>query len=201
MDPRAAGRSVTDVRLTALPTRRWLLHEARRALAEALDREHEVAMARPDDPTLAEPAAAFVTWREGARLQGCLGTLAPDGALEHTVRTYAVRAGLHDPRTRPATVDLLPRLSCEISVLGPPRPMPAVGRAAIERALVPGRDGLVIHHGDRRAVFLPVVWTSLPEPQAFVQALCEKAGIDIRRHGDAITAETFGAEKFGDDAC
>lgn len=186
--------------LTSPPARRWLLHVARRSLAEALFTAHEdlEQPARPDDPALERPAAAFVSWHEGRRLQGCLGTLDARDALELAVRTYAVRAGLHDPRTVPATADLLPRLSCEISVLGPARPLGVVGTEAIADTLVPGRDGLVLRCGERRAVFLPVVWQSLPDPRTFVEALCAKAGIDSERDGAAVTGETFLAEKFGD---
>jgi len=187
--------------LTALPipTRRWLLHVARGALAEALAVEHVADAERPDDPALATPAALFVSWHEGRRLQGCLGTLEPRDALEHAVRTYAVRAGLQDPRTLPATAESLPRLSCEISVLGPRQPLAAIGADAIASAIVPHRDGLVIRHGERSAVYLPVVWQSLPEPRDFVAALCKKAGIDLARHGANVTAQTFVAQKFGAD--
>lgn len=186
--------------MTAPDTRRWLLHTARRALADALGVDEGVASPplRPEDPVLSDPVAVFVSWHDGPGLLGCIGTMEARRPLESCVQTYAVQAGLHDPRTRGATADRLPHLTCEISILGQPTPIPAMGTAAIADALVPGRDGLVIRVGDRRAVFLPVVWQMLPEPGAFVAALCRKAGIDPALHGEAVRGETFAAEKFGD---
>ncbi len=181
-------------------TRAWLLFVARRALSEALGVGCESAAApvRPADPALDEPARAFVSWHQGARLVGCIGTLAPRQSLEETVRGYAVQAGLHDPRTPPARAADLPDLRCEISILSEPVPMNVEGLDAITAALVPGRDGLVVHDGTHRAVFLPVVWEALRTPTAFVDALCRKAGIDRARRGAAVRGETFVAEKFAE---
>jgi AMMECR1 domain-containing protein len=44
-------------------------------------------------------------------------------------------------------------------------------------SLEPGRHGLVIAFGPRRATFLPQVWESLPEPDQFLAELKAKAGL------------------------
>jgi uncharacterized protein len=44
-------------------------------------------------------------------------------------------------------------------------------------SLEPGRHGLVIALGPRRATFLPQVWGSLPEPERFLGELKAKAGL------------------------
>jgi len=179
-------------------TRQWLLASARHALASALGVPAPPLDPAPADPQLDEPARLFVSWHDGPQLVGCIGTLEPHAPLQAAVRYYAVEAGLHDPRTPMPLPGDLPRLRCEISVLTPPEPMAEQGLAQITAALVPGHDGLVLRDGARRAVFLPVVWESLPEPAAFVAALCRKAMIDADRRGPLVRGERFHAERFED---
>jgi AMMECR1 domain-containing protein len=44
--------------------------------------------------------------------------------------------------------------------------------------LHPGVDGVVLSRGLRRATFLPQVWEKVPDPNAFLDMLCEKMGFD-----------------------
>lgn len=181
-------------------TSAWLLFVARRALADALGAGYEptVEPRRPADPALDRPASAFVSWLEGKRLVGCIGTLEKRLSLEATVRLYAVESALHDPRTEPATARDLPQIHCEIAILSDPVPMDVVGVDAIREALVPGRDGLIVRDEDKRAVFLPVVWEHLREPEAFIDALCTKARIDRAVRGPHVRGERFVVEKLSE---
>ncbi len=181
-------------------TQAWLLWVARASLARALGTTPPPKPARPDDPLLSAKTRAFVSWHEGRRLVGCIGTLAATEPLETTVEKYAVESGLRDPRLPPATAEQLPRLSCEVSVLTDPVDMDEVGLPAITAALVPGRDGLVLRDDGRRAVFLPVVWESVPTPELFVAALCRKAGIDPATRGSHVRGQRFFAVKVADPA-
>lgn len=178
-------------------SRAWLLEAARNMLARAMGVGVGASNPLPDDPILDEPARVFVSWHEGRRLVGCIGTLAPERGLRDAVLHFAVQAGLHDPRTPTPEAADLPRLSCEISVLSPAVAMKEVGLDAITVALVPGRDGLVLREGERSAVFLPVVWKNLPSAIEFVEALRRKAQIDERR-GSLVRGERFFAEDFGE---
>jgi hypothetical protein len=175
-----------------------LLASARDALAGAMGCPGIPTGDAPDDPRLDRPTRVFVSWHEGDRLVGCIGTLAPERPLRDAVRYYAVQSGLHDPRTPMPHADDLPRLHCEISVLSSPVPMAEQGLEAITAALVPGRDGLVLRDGVRRAVFLPVVWESLTTPPQFVAALCRKAGIDAQRRAPFVRGERFFAQKLSE---
>ena len=179
-------------------TAAWLLWVARASLARALGTAPPPKPARPDDPLLSAKTRAFVSWHEGRTLVGCIGTLAATEPLEVTVDKYAVEAGLRDPRLPPATAEQLPRLSCEVSVLTDPADMDEVGLEAITAALVPGRDGLVLRDSGRRAVFLPVVWESLPTAELFVAALCRKAGIDPATRGPYVRGQRFFAVKVAE---
>ena len=43
--------------------------------------------------------------------------------------------------------------------------------------LQPGVDGIILKLGKARATFLPQVWEQLPQPHAFMEHLCLKAGL------------------------
>jgi uncharacterized protein len=184
----------------AEPTRRWLLASAREALAQAIDRSDVVAplATRPEDPVLDMPARVFVSWHDGPRLLGCIGTVQAAESLAAAVRHYAVQAGLHDPRMGPMTVDELGRAHAEIAVLGPERELDARGLEAIADALVPGRDGVILRLGHRRALFLPVVWEKLPGAAEFLDALCRKAGILEPGDRARVQAHVFEVESWSD---
>jgi AmmeMemoRadiSam system protein A len=182
----------------AEPTRRWLSASAREAVAEALHRSDLVAPAgpRPNDEVLTLPARVFVSWHAGPKLLGCIGTLQPHAALAEAVRHYAVQAGLHDPRIGPMSMRELASAHGEISVLADDRELDACGLESIAAAIVPGKDGVVLRSGSRRAVFLPVVWEKLPTPYEFLDALCRKAGIVSTQERADARASVFGVESW-----
>ncbi|KAB7791138.1 AmmeMemoRadiSam system protein B [Bifidobacterium leontopitheci] len=155
-----------------------------------------------DHPWLRQPGASFVTLREGGDLRGCIGTLEAWRELGRDVADHAVDAAIHDPRFRPVTPDEYPLIDIEVSVLGKPEPIevvtprwrlgdggrmtaepqphPVRSRNELERALRPGRDGLILAEQGgrgRRATFLPQVWEQLPAPHDFVSHLLAKAGL------------------------
>lgn len=176
-------------------TRTFLLASAREALAQELGCDAPV-VERPNDPALEKPARVFVSWYLGDRLLGCIGTLQPHDSLLVAVRHYAVQSALHDPRVGPMSPSVFPRARVGLSVLGDPRDLDAVGLEAIEAAIEPGRDGVILRRGLRRAVFLPLVWEKLPHRREFLHALAKKAGIDVVRETADVRAQVFGSESF-----
>lgn len=44
--------------------------------------------------------------------------------------------------------------------------------------LGPGRDGVILRDGLRRATFLPQVWEKIPDPAEFLTNLCYKMGAE-----------------------
>ena len=129
----------------------------------------------PTAERLTVVGASFVTLERSGRLRGCIGTLDARRPLYLDVVCNAERA-MTDPRMPPVTSEDWPDLDVKVSVLSAPEPMPAEGRAEVERALRPGIDGLMLSDGQRRATFLPSVWAKLPEPAAFLDALLRKGG-------------------------
>ncbi len=75
--------------------------------------------------------------------------------------------------------------------------MPFQDEADLLRRLRPGIDGLLIHNGMRRGVFLPQVWESLPAPDEFLAHLKHKAGIRRPLQPQDDTAEIFTAWSAG----
>ncbi|PLS29875.1 AmmeMemoRadiSam system protein B [Bifidobacterium parmae] len=153
-------------------------------------------------PWLDEPGASFVTLTEGGELRGCIGTLEAHQPLGRDVAEHAVDAASRDPRFLPVAAEEYPLLDVEVSILSQPEPIlvvtpewrrgddgrmtavpsehPVRSRNELERALRPGRDGLILaeRDGRRRATFLPQVWEQLPNPHEFVAHLLAKAGLD-----------------------
>ena len=191
--------------MIAESTRRFLLFVARQALRDAMARAMPAAEGlqapvapRPDDPTLGQPARLFVSWHDGPALIGCIGTLEPIDRLEEGVARYAELAGLHDRRTPMPDPKRWDHMTCEISILAEPRPLPATGIEAIAPLLVRGRDGVILSHQGRRAFYLPVVWEKLEEPLDFLRALCRKAGVDPDADGEHVRASVLDVEAFGE---
>ncbi len=149
-----------------------LLAVARSAVEEALY-HGRIPKVRADNPRLDRPGASFVTlWHaDTGELRGCRGEVVAVRPLIQSVAFMAVAAALDDPRFPPVSREELPHLRFEISVLGPPRPIRP------EEVEV-GRHGLMIAMGSSRGLLLPEVpvrygW----DPEAFLRALCQKAGL------------------------
>lgn len=118
------------------------------------------------------PADAFVTLRRDGRLRGCIGTLGAGWPIGRAVTHAARMAATEDPRFQPVRPAELGGLDVEVSVLGAPRPLEDVAD------FVPGRDGIVVEAGGRRALLLPQVATEMGWGAAeMLAAVCEKAGL------------------------
>lgn len=121
------------------------------------------------------PGASFVTLTLEGALRGCMGSVLPQPSLEAGVMDHARAAAFHDSRFDPLTRADLPRLTVEVSVLSPLRPLAVADEADLRRHLRPGVDGLLLELDGRQATFLPQVWEDLPDPTAFLTALKRKA--------------------------
>jgi AmmeMemoRadiSam system protein A len=170
-------------------TRAALLAVAHRALAAAVS---NVPLEEPDNT--GPPAAVFVTWRVGGRLRGCIGTTERTEPLASAVARYAVAAGCDDPRFPPIESGELDATRCEISVLGPLEPVPAVEDIEV------GRHGVVVEMRGRRALLLPHVAVEWGwERDELLAQACRKAGLpaDAWRRGARI--QRFETTSFGEE--
>jgi AmmeMemoRadiSam system protein A len=172
--------------------RRALLDLARRAIVEAICYGRLLAPSQLQG-ALAEPGAAFVTLHRHGRLRGCVGQVEADSPLAESVVRSAICAAREDPRfpaVEPAEVS---SLAIEISVMSPIA-LITPGEIRI------GHHGLVVSHGANRGLLLPQVATEHKfSREAFLEATCEKAGLDRsawKEPGTRVYA--FTAEVFSD---
>lgn len=162
-----------------------LLRLARQAILERLGRPSMSDHASTDDglqaaavaAMLQAPGATFVTLTVDGELRGCIGTLEAHRPLAEDVTENARAAAFSDYRFAPLSVQELPGLRVEVSLLGPAEPLPARSEPEAASVLVPGRDGVILAAEGRRATFLPQVWESLPDPHQFIDQLRRKAGL------------------------
>jgi len=135
-------------------------------------------------PSLERKAGAFVTLKckggadgtctgQGEELRGCIGTLEPSSSVYDVVARRAASAALEDTRfPHPVTVEELPSITIEVSVLTPPRPVKSADEIVI------GRHGIILSNGWNRATFLPQV---APEQgwdrETTLRHLAQKAGL------------------------
>ena len=142
----------------------------------------------PEGEWTTEPAATFVSlhWPDGT-LQGCVGSLEPRRPAALDVATNALAAAFRDPRARGLVDGDVDRLLVEVSMLSAPEALVCADEAAAVAALRPGTDGVILRWHERRATFLPQVWTHLAEPRRFLAELKEKAGLP----GDFWDAEVL----------
>ena len=152
----------------------------------------------PVPPTLRAQRASFVTIKIGDRLRGCRGSLAPHRPLMDDVVDNASKSAFDDPRFPPLTPTDLEQINLHISILSTPRHIPCENEAELARALRPDVDGLIIRDADRRAIFLPSVWSGIPDPVNFIRSLKHKAGLAPDHWSASFQAFRFGTESFGD---
>lgn len=152
-----------------------------------------VPLPRTDSPVLWRQQGAFVTLNKHGRLRGCIGHMAENAPLALTVPRMALQAALRDTRFTPVLPEELPDLEVEISVLTP------FARVSGPGEILVGRDGVVLHKGGRRAVYLPQV---APEQgwdrDQMLGHLCQKAGLPSECWQRDAELFTFRAEVFAE---
>ena len=174
-----------------------LLAAARAAIAHALGLEPAPRI--DADSSLREPGSSFVTLTLDGSLRGCIGSLSFDRPLLDDVRQNAVAAALGDRRFPPLGRDELAAVRIEVSVLSPPEPLPAAATLDEAAALLePGVDGVVLERGWARGVFLPQVWTGLPQPLDFLRQLRRKAGLPATGWDADTRLWRFAVEKWSE---
>ncbi len=148
-------------------------------------------------PALQEKGACFVTLTIQGQLRGCIGTLEARQPLAEDVREHAVAAGQDDYRFPPVAPGELPEIEIEISRLTNPQPLTYTSAEDLVQKIQPGVDGVVLRDRFRRATFLPQVWEQLPEPERFLDHLCQKMGAprDYWRC-NPLSVEIYQVEEF-----
>ena len=172
-----------------------LLRAARTAVTQALLSRTSSGVSPA--PCVSPPSGAgvFVTVRSGGGLRGCTGSIEPETALVDAVAGCAVSAATEDPRFEPVSLDELPDVTFEISVLSPPRRMIDPGEIRI------GIHGIIVGCDGRRGVLLPQIAVEHGfDVEEFLEAGCRKARLGPGAwRGKAVTVDLFTAEVFGEN--
>jgi AmmeMemoRadiSam system protein B/AmmeMemoRadiSam system protein A len=142
---------------------------------------------------LRQAGASFVTLTQAGRLRGCVGTPQAFRPLVEDVADNSFAAAFCDGRFLPLTRADFDTLDVSISLLSPPEAMAFASEDDLLRQLRPHDDGLIIDHDGRRALFLPQVWTTLPERRLFLGQLKLKAGMAADAWSDSFRAWRFRA--------
>lgn len=156
----------------------------------------EIELAPGVSPALTAQRASFVTLERDGRLRGCIGSPAPRAKLAGDVARNAVAAGFGDPRFSPLTASELAELTISISVLSPAAPLALADEDELIARLHPRRDGLILRERGASALFLPSVWSALPDRRAFIQQLKRKMGRAADYWSTSMRAWRFTAESF-----
>ncbi len=143
---------------------------------------------------LRQHKATFVTLLMDGLLRGCIGSLVAREALILSIARNARNAAFHDPRFVAISLDELPLIDIEISILSECESIPCNSNQDLVDQLRPGVDGLIISDGDQSATFLPSVWENLADPEQFISELKVKAGMEPDHWSSELTAERYTAQ-------
>ena len=140
----------------------------------------------------------FVTLTINGKLRGCIGNLQSNKPLGVSVADNAFGAAFRDPRFGKLESEEFPVTRIEISVLSRLEHVEAESRAALLRAIHPGKDGLLLEDGKYHATFLPQVWEQLAEPEHFLDQLLLKAGLPAGHWSPTLSFKRYHSLSFAE---
>ena len=124
-----------------------------------------------------ENLGVFVTIKENGMLRGCIGYIDPPWELRETIVKASIASATEDPRFTPVKERELDNITVEVTILDHPEQIRVAGKQDFGKIEI-GKHGLIIEYGSNKGVLLPqvAVEESL-DPQDFLDATCEKAGL------------------------
>jgi hypothetical protein len=179
-----------DMGLT--PEEKQELHRIARTTIEKLTQGETPPDFSPITPTLEEKRGAFVTLKKKGQLRGCIGYIQAVKPLYTTIQEMAQAAAFKDPRFPPVTMDDVPELDIEISVLTPLKKIDKIEEIEV------GRHGIYVKQGFHSGLLLPQVATENNwDRLTFLQNTCRKAGLPSNAwRTKNIEIYTFSADIF-----
>ncbi|WP_170216695.1 AmmeMemoRadiSam system protein B [Allostella humosa] len=179
----------------------FLLDVARRSIRRGITAGKPIAVQIGDNapPTLTAHRATFVTLEQEGRLRGCIGSVIAHRPLVEDVAENAFKAAFGDPRFPKLTLGELARCHLSVAILSTPRPIACASEEELVASLRPHLDGVILQDRGRRGLFLPHVWSGLPDRAQFVRQLKAKAGLPRDHWSPTMRAWRFGTEKFAGD--
>jgi AmmeMemoRadiSam system protein A len=146
-----------------------------------------------EDKELKEKRGAFVTLKVNDQLRGCIGYPLPYKPLWETITDVAVSAATQDPRFESLTLEELPAVKIEISVLSMPKSIKDIKEVEV------GKHGIIISKGPCKGLLLPQVpveWNW--DLETYLSHGCLKAGLDEDEWKKGVNIEIFSAQVFSE---
>jgi len=162
------------------------------AIDDGFDSEQPMQINPANHPAaLRTPGACFVTLRKNGELRGCIGSAQAHRPLVEDVVANAYRAAFADSRFAKLLRDEREQVEISISLLSPPVPMAFTDERDFLTRIRPGIDGLIIEDRGLRSLFLPSVWSQLPDRSDFIGRLKVKAGLSWEHWSPTFRAQRF----------
>ena len=148
-------------------------------------------------PVMLEYGASFVTLELNEQLRGCIGSIYPTKPLIVDLIDNARNAGFQDPRFIPLSIDELENIKISVSILSKIERIKFKDERDLLSKIYP--YGIIIAEGEKRAVYLPVVWEKLPDKEVFLNSLKEKAGLSPQYFSKTLEVYKFSATYLTED--
>lgn len=168
---------------------KYVLNTAKTSIISALNGEEFIPRDIPS--VLTQYGASFVTLKYNGELRGCIGSVYPTKPLILDIIDNAKNAAFQDPRFEPLQPEELAKLELSVSILSSIERISFKDERDLLSKIYP--HGIILAERDRRAVYLPIVWEQLPEREAFLNSLKEKAGLPPNYFSRSIEAYKFDA--------
>ena len=147
---------------------------------------------------LTQYGASFVTLKRNGALRGCVGSVYPTKPLVLDIIDNAQNAAFRDSRFSPLTPEECADLEISISLLSEIERIDFKDEKDLLSKIYP--YGIILIEKECRAVYLPVVWEQLPDREAFLCSLKEKAGLGPDYFSKTLEAYKFTALSIYDDS-
>lgn len=167
--------------------KQYILNITRQSILHALNDKDFYPENVPS--AMLEYGASFVTLNIDGQLRGCIGSIYPTKPLIQDLIYNSRNAAFCDPRFIPLTPEEYDRIDISVSILSSIERVKFKDEKDLLSKIYP--HGIIISEGDKRAVYLPVVWEQLPDREVFLNSLKEKAGLP-----PTYFSRTFEAYKF-----
>lgn len=170
--------------------KKYLLSIARQSIQRFL-KEKVLIKIENSDAELNSKLGAFVTLFKKKKLRGCIGHITNDLPLHEVIALMALQAAIGDNRFEPVTLDELPEIEIEISILSLFKQIESINEINI------GYDGVLLKKGEIRGIFLPEVAIKMGWNRTqFLSHLCTKVGLATNSWKKDTRLYTFQTEVF-----
>lgn len=172
---------------------KFLLALARQTLFDYFIVGEKTKITKDDlpDHELSRLGATFVTLTKNGQLRGCVGTLKAEKPIYQDVIDNSLLAAFSDTRFPQVTKEELVKIKIEISILSEPKQFRYTSIDNLLEQIKINKHGIILQNGWNQATFLPQVWTELKSKEEFLEALSNKAGLNLDAWMDPHTKISY----------